>query len=510
MLTIIQIAVLLCALLVSLVVTPIARHVAKRLGAVEKLDGRKIHRTPTPYLGGVAIYATLWIVVGGGLLAGFLLTTLTDGVPWMPDSLARLSHQLGPAELRLLAILGGGTVIMIMGLLDDMRDLPVVWRFGVQFLAAIGVVAAGVQPDVLAVSPWLAAPVAVVWIVGMTNAFNFIDGMDGLAAGVGAIATAILAVYLNAAGQPITALFLLALAGALMGFLRWNFYPARIFLGNAGAMLIGYLLGVMTLEGAFLTLEGNTVLPAILPVLVLGVPLYDAVSVIGIRLSRGRSPFKADTNHLHHRLRRTGLTDKQVVLFIYLLTFALGINAVLLAKLDNMGGLVLLTQVCAVMGCVVLLERVIRRTVPARGIAALPCLFTVISADDRISAELELPFSGRARDIHAHGCILEPGTTIGGEITDLLAERRHIVIAMEPPEEAEDRTPMRLRSRLRGITVDDLTTQELRVEFLRVPGHLQERLEVLRRPTTALHRTDAAAAQFDLDHDIGEAPPSAR
>lgn len=507
MLTFIQIAVLLCALVVSLVVTPIARHIANKFGAVEKLDGRKIHRTPTPYLGGIAIYVTLWLVVGGGLLAGFLLTTFTAGVPWMPDPLARLSHQLGPAELRLLAIFGGGTVIMIMGLLDDIRDMPVMWRFAVQILAAVGVVAAGVQPEVLAVSPWLAAPVAVVWIVGMTNAFNFIDGMDGLAAGVAAIATAILAVYLNAAGQPITALFLLALAGALLGFLRWNFYPAQIFLGNAGAMLIGFLLGVMTLEGAFLTLEGDTVLPAILPILVLGVPLYDAASVILIRLSHGRSPLRADTNHLHHRLRRTGLTDKQAVLFIYLLAFTLGINAVLLAKLDNLGGIVLLTQVSAVLGCVILLERVIRRSVPARGIAAMPCLYTVIASDDRMGAELELPFSGRARDIHAHGCTLEPGTTMGGELTDLLAERRHIVLAMEPTADSGDRTPIRLRARLRSIRVDDTTTQELGVEFLRVPGHVQERLEVMRRPTTALHRKEIAGG--DDDTPVGTDAPGA-
>jgi len=383
------------------------------------------------------------------------------------------------------AIFGGGTLIMIMGLIDALRDLPVKWRFGIQIAAAGAVVVAGVQPSVLAVSPWLAIPAGILWIVGMTNAFNFIDGMDGLCAGVGAIATAILAVYLNSARQPISAIFLLALTGALLGFLRWNFYPAKIFLGNAGAMLIGYLLGVMTLEGAYLTLGGNTVLLLALPILVLGVPLYDAASVILIRISKGRSPFRADTNHLHHRLRRTGLSDKQVVLFIYLLAFALGINAVLLAKLDNTGGLILLTQVCAVMGCVILLERVIRLTVTPRGIAALPCLYTVIAADDRIAPELELPFSGRARDIHAHGCVLEPGTSVGGEITDLLAERRHIVLALEPPSDAEDRTPIRLRARLRGITVDDVTAQELRVEFLRVPGHIQERLEVMRRPTTA-------------------------
>ncbi|MHC5020781.1 MAG: glycosyltransferase family 4 protein [Planctomycetota bacterium] len=502
MLTAVQIAVLLCALLVSLVVTPIARRIAKRLGAVEQLDGRKIHRTPTPYLGGVAIYATLWMVVGGGLLAGLLLTTLTGGVPWMPDSLSRLSHQLGPAELRLLAIFAGGTVIMVVGLADDLRDQPVWLRFSVQFLAAVAVVVAGVVPEHVAVPRWIGAPVAVVWIVGMTNAFNFIDGMDGLCAGVGAIATAILAVYLNATGQPITALFLLALTGALLGFLRWNFYPARIFLGNAGSMLIGYLLGVMTLEGAYLTLEDVSVLPAILPILVLGVPLYDAGSVIVIRLANGRSPFKADTNHLHHRLRRTGLTDKQVVLFVYLLAFALGINAVLLAKLDTLGGLVLLTQVCAVMGCVILLERIIRRNVVPRGIAALPCLYTVIAADDRVGAELELPFTGRARDIHARGCVLEPGASIGGEITDLLAERRHLVLAMEPPDDDADRTPIRLRARLRGIDVDDSTAQELRIEFLRVPGHVQERLEVLRQPTTARRVADLTAD--------ATAPPGAR
>jgi len=428
----IQVAVLLTAVATALVATPMARHLAIRLGLVEALDPRKIHRAPTPYLGGLAIYATLWVVVGGGLLGSVLIDLATRDAAWLPAAVHGLTRTPGEAEWRLLAIAVGATLVLGLGLLDDMRGLPVAARFSVQGLAAAAAVWAGVLPEAFADQHWLAAPLAVVWIVGMTNAFNFIDGMDGLCAGVGAIATGLLAVYLNAYGQPITALFLLALFGAQLGFLRWNFYPARIFLGNAGAMLIGYLLGVMTLEGAYLTLDADTVLPAILPLLVLGVPLYDALSVIAIRLWHRRSPFRADTNHLHHRLKRTGMTDKQTVLFLYLLTGALGINAVLLAKLDNAGGLVLLAQVCAVMGCVVILERIIRRATPPRGIAAVPGRYAVVAEGARPGAELRT--TGRFRAIDAGGCVCEPGEHVGGEISDLLAERRLLEVELSPED----------------------------------------------------------------------------
>ena len=314
----------------------------------------------------------------------------------------------------------------------------------------------------------------------MTNAFNFIDGMDGLCAGVGAIAAGLLAVYLSAFSQPITAMFLLAFLGALLGFLRWNFYPARIFLGNAGAMLIGSVLAVMTLEGAWMTLDHKSVLPAILPLLVLGVPLYDAVSVIGIRLYHKRSPFEADTNHLHHRLRRTGMTDRQTVLFIYLLAFALGLNAVLLAKLDGPGGLVLLAQVCAVLGLVVILERIIRRAAPPRGVAAVPVRYGFVPEHSRPGGLVSK--TGRARAIDGRGCILEPGERVGGEISDLIAARSLAEIELQ----LDEGEPVRMLARIRGILIDEGGAQELRLEFLRVSGQIQERLDGFDRPDTGL------------------------
>jgi hypothetical protein len=249
-------------------------------------------------------------------------------------------------------------------------------------------------------------------------------------------------------------------------------------------MLIGYLLGVMTMEGGWLTLEHHSVLPVILPVLVLGVPLYDAVSVICVRLYHRRSPFRADTSHLHHRLRRTGMTDKQTVLFIYLLALALGVNAVLLAKLDDVGGAVLLFQVCAVLGLVVLLERIIRKVVPGRGITAVPVRSALVPKGGNGGAELCL--TGRARGLDARGCSLEPGTPLDGAIADLLAERQVVDLELRLEHEPADAEPIRLLCRVRGIEIDDSGAQDVRLEFLRVPGAVQARLDDAKRPDTGV------------------------
>ncbi|MHC4831744.1 MAG: glycosyltransferase family 4 protein [Planctomycetota bacterium] len=351
----IQFALLSLTCLVSIGVTLIATRLGHRYGAVDRPGGRRTHKAPTPHLGGVAVYLTLWIVVGGAM--GIIwLQRLTGALDFLPGFVQALVRDVRPAELRLLAIFGGGTAVLLLGLLADLRDLSTPLRLLVQIGAAIAVVAAGVRPQALSLPSFAALPIAVLWIVGMTNAFNFLDGIDGLCAGLAAIASGILAVYLATSTQPIAALFLIAFTGALLGFLRWNFPPARIFLGNAGSMFCGFILGVMTLESARRTLAPDTILPALLPLLLLGIPLYDAVTVIAGRLLRGQSPFKADRNHVHHRLRSLGLSDRQTVCALYLLGTALGVNAILIERLDNLGGFVLLVQLTLMFCAIALIE----------------------------------------------------------------------------------------------------------------------------------------------------------
>ncbi|MCI0343607.1 MAG: undecaprenyl/decaprenyl-phosphate alpha-N-acetylglucosaminyl 1-phosphate transferase [Planctomycetales bacterium] len=452
--------VLLCAFVLSLLATAVAIRLGRRWGAVDGLGERKIHRSPVPFLGGPALFAAFVLVIGSGLAGAALLEAAGLGASWLPPQVRAIARSPGGAGLRLLGILIGAGSVLALGLVDDVRGLRVGTRFLVQFAAAGAVVAAGVRPDFLGLPTVIAVPVAVLWIVGMTNAFNFIDGMDGLCAGVAAIASGILAYHLSAHDQPMVALLLLALLGAILGFLRWNFVPARIFLGNAGAMCLGFLLGSITLEGAFLTAEHNSVLPAVLPVLVLGVPLYDAASVVAIRLANGRSPFRGDQNHLHHRLRRTGMSVRQTVLFIYLLAFSVGINATLLPDVDPFGGLVILVQVSAAMGLLVVLERVIRRSDHGGDtLAAVPADYEVVDPEGRPVDSLA--GTARVRRLEREGCVLEPAKPITGRLSDFFEARWLVRVRIAPDGAA----PITTLGAVRGVEQDRDGAQTWKLEF---------------------------------------------
>ncbi len=468
--------VLLAAFALSLLATAIAIRLGRRWGAVEGLGERKIHRSPVPFLGGAALFAAFVLVIGGGLASAAVLEAAGLGASWLPPQMRSIARSPGGAGLRLLGILIGAGAVLALGLADDLRGLRVGTRFLVQFAAAGAVVASGVLPDFLGLPTALTVPVAVLWIVGMTNAFNFIDGMDGLCAGVAAIASGILAYHLSAHDQPMVALLLLALLGAVLGFLRWNFVPARIFLGNSGAMCLGFLLGSITLEGAFLTADHNTVLPAILPALVLGVPLYDAASVVAIRLANGRSPFRGDQNHLHHRLRRTGMSVRQTVLFIYLLAFSVGINATLLPEVDPFGGLVILVQVTAAIGLLVVLERVIRRSEHGEDtLAAVPADYEVVDPEGRPVDSLA--GTARVRALDRTGCLLEPAAPITGRLADFFEARWLVRIRIAP----EGAAPISAMGSVRGVEQDPDGAQTWRLDFRDLPraerGRLDEWIE---------------------------------
>jgi UDP-GlcNAc:undecaprenyl-phosphate GlcNAc-1-phosphate transferase len=317
-----QIPGFLVALAISWWLTPEIRSRAMRLGLVDQPDDdRRIHKVAVPRLGGVAIYisivATLVIMmaVGGRF----------------------------PKEGGLAGIAAGGTLIFVLGLLDDLESIPAKVKLLVQVLAALAAYSLGVRINERIPLPFdihfgfiniaygidLGAwtlPVTIIWLVGISNAVNLIDGMDGLAAGVSAIASVtIWAIAMSASTyHPYPALIAAVLAGALLGFLRWNFNPARIFLGDSGAYLAGFILGSVAITGV---LKTATVITVLLPMLILFFPLLDTAWAVIRRVSRGKSIFAPDAEHIHHRLLQTGMSQKKVAYLIYGFSALLGLIA---------------------------------------------------------------------------------------------------------------------------------------------------------------------------------------
>ena len=261
-----------------------------------------------------------------------------------------------------LGVIGGALALHVVGLVDDHRALGVVPKFAVQIAVALFTAwVLGIRV-IEAVSDPISIIVTVVWIVLITNAFNFLDNMDGLSAGVAVIAGAVFAIASARAGQVFIPTMAWVIVGALLGFLVFNFSPATIFMGDAGSLVIGYLLSVVTIMTNFYDASTDpTPLGILVPLVVLAVPLYDVGSVVIHRLYAGESPFRGDARHFSHRLVKRGMSQRGAVLTIYLATAATGIPAIVLARIDWVGAVLLLIQ-CL---CVVTMIAILENTSPA-------------------------------------------------------------------------------------------------------------------------------------------------
>ncbi len=329
----------------------LARRYAPRWGLVDRPGGHKGHRQPTPLGGGLAIWMTMVVI----LLLGALVVVL--GGHFLPGPLR--PHRSGALDQlgELVEIFGLASVMMMMGLVDDVKDLDWRPRLGIQVGCAAILAATGIRITLFGpvTNALVGGPLTVLWIVGLTNAFNMLDNMDGLAASVGLIASLLFCAAQVAVGGLFVPAILLVLAGALGGFLVHNRAPARLFMGDAGSNFLGFLLGTLTVVGTF-TRPGYSECSVLAPLLVMAVPLYDMSSVVLIRLREGRSPFKADRRHFSHRLVARGLTPPQAVWTIDLVTLAGGLGALLLHRLDWPGAAVVLGQTACLLGVVAILE----------------------------------------------------------------------------------------------------------------------------------------------------------
>lgn len=324
----------LIALAVSWWLTPEIRQRALKLGLVDKPDEeRRIHKVPVPRLGGVAVYMSVMLTIT-------LLAAITGRFP-----------QHARVDEGLLGIAVGGTLIFVLGLIDDLESLRAKVKLAVQVLAGCAAYSLGVRIQAIPIPTamnidfgffaihggepiqlgMLALPVTVLWLVGIANAVNLIDGMDGLAAGVSAISaltiwTVALAPNID---KPYAALTAAVLAGALLGFLRWNFNPARIFLGDSGAYLTGFVLAAVSITGV---VKGYTATSVLVPtfllvILILFFPILDTSWAIIRRAAKGKPIMSPDRGHIHHRLLDTGLSQKKVAYIIYTICTVLGFIA---------------------------------------------------------------------------------------------------------------------------------------------------------------------------------------
>ena len=295
--------------------TPLVRRFAFKIGAIDiPKDNRRMHKKPTPRIGGLAV------------IFGFTVATLCFAQP---------SRQL-------YGTLAGAAIIAVMGVIDDCKNLPAKLKFVIQIIAALVVVFAGdikidvfTNPNFLSDNPywvlpeWLSVTLTVIWIVFITNAVNFIDGLDGLAAGVSAIMSISLVFISIRVGEYSIAILGIALMGSCFGFLPFNFNPAKIFMGDTGSTFLGFMLATLSIQGVF---KSYAVISFAVPLLILGLPLFDALFAMIRRILRGQSPMTADRGHLHHRLVDMGFSQKQTVFILYAISGVLGITAVLLAE----------------------------------------------------------------------------------------------------------------------------------------------------------------------------------
>ena len=317
------------AVIISFVMTPPARKLAIKVGALDvPKDPRKIHDKPMPYFGGLAIYISIMACM----------------FVYMPHTSTNLH------------IMVGATIIVLTGVVDDMYDMPAKIKMLMQIIAAVIAIRGGVHIHFITnplsdtgmsyLLSWLSYPITLVWLVGITNTINLIDGLDGLASGVASIAATTLLFTASKMGYDFIVLQCAIIAGASLGFLPFNFNPAKIFMGDTGAMLLGYMLAVTSVLGM---VKSVTVVALAVPIFALGLPIFDTAFAIIRRFINKKPIMQADKEHLHHRLMKHGLNQRQTVLILYFVSMMLGIVSVAIADTEPLIGIIVATMVVVAM-----------------------------------------------------------------------------------------------------------------------------------------------------------------
>lgn len=316
--------ILACA--ASFLFTPLVIRIAFKTGALDKPDARKVHKKPIPRIGGLGIYAAFMLTLALLLETSEIPAEMTEGIT---------------------GLIVGGTLIVILGLVDDYKNLPARVKLLGQVLCAVVAVALGVRIDfitdfsgeIVYLYDYVTVPLTIFWMVGITNTVNLIDGLDGLAAGVSAIASGTIFLVALEMGIGAVAVVTASLAGASFGFLYYNFNPARIFMGDTGSMFLGFMLAGISVVGV---VKSATTIALVVPILALGIPILDTTFAIIRRKLAGVPIMKPDKGHLHHRLLNMGFTQRQAVLLMYVVSALLGSSAIAVTEVSPRVAIVIL------------------------------------------------------------------------------------------------------------------------------------------------------------------------
>jgi UDP-GlcNAc:undecaprenyl-phosphate GlcNAc-1-phosphate transferase len=341
----------------SLILTGITRILALRIGFVSRPASDRFGARSVPLGGGIAIFGTILITILSAVAVVKFLA--------VPGHLSRLGESVTihiegfQSRIRqILLVLLSISVLFVLGLWDDKKHLGPLFKLAVEFIIAFAAaVLADIRVEFFIENKIITSVLSAFWIVFIINAFNFLDNMDGASAGIAVIASGILFAAAAINGQVFIGGMALIFIGTLLGFLAFNFPPAKIFMGDAGSLVVGFFVALLTLRTTYYNqAQSGPFYPVFLPIVVMAVPLYDFVSVTILRLIQGKSPFVGDTQHFSHRLKRHGLTDTQTVLTLYLATLCTGLGAVVLYQVNLVGAILIFIQTFMVLAIIAILE----------------------------------------------------------------------------------------------------------------------------------------------------------
>jgi UDP-GlcNAc:undecaprenyl-phosphate GlcNAc-1-phosphate transferase len=333
--------VFLLALALSLALVPVARAFGRRFGFMDAVHPDKIHHEPMVRCGGAGIAAAFCITLLGGLALlhfqaprSVLPPSLADHIPNIPSVLPRLA-----------IVMAGALLLFVVGLVDDKANLRPIVKLAFQILAGLILVAGGITIQMF-IPGWLpGAVLTVIWVVLISNAFNLLDNMNGLTAGVSLVCALSFYLVSRAGGEYFMMAMFAALAGSVAGFLPYNFPRARLFMGDSGSLFIGFLFAALSIMVTYYDAGVPSQLPVVAPLIVLGVPLFDTLSVMWIRWRAGKPLMQGDQNHFSHRLVALGFSRVGAVMFIWTVTLCVGLAAVNLRYLAGFGAIIALGQI---------------------------------------------------------------------------------------------------------------------------------------------------------------------
>ena len=358
---ILAIALLTGTFALSAVLTAIVKKVVVRTDFVARPAADRYHRNIVPLGGGIAIFATIFIVILAAIMVvKFLVAPGHFG--WLAEH-----AKIDPADFlaridELLVILLCIVILFALGLWDDKRHLGPFFKLGVQFAVAfIAAAFADIRVELFIENRIIASFLSAFWIVLIINAFNFLDNMDGASAGIAVITSSILFTAAALSGQILVGGLALVFIGTLLGFLVFNFPPAGIFMGDAGSLVVGFFVALLSLRITYYhEAQSGQWYPVFMPLVAMAVPLYDFISVTLLRISQGKSPFVGDTQHFSHRLKRHGLTDTQTVLMLYLATLCTGLGATFLSQVNLTGAILVFIQTILVLSIIAVFETTVK------------------------------------------------------------------------------------------------------------------------------------------------------